>query len=209
MLSIHSGHESGWRWHESRRRDRQRWGLCAGSLIQFSYCTMANGIQLAWQTDLKLDFLLFLFGNPSEALQQNCSTIYHLHLCFSIPRQILTGLWSKWLTNLVLGHCHSEIQTSTAWQPIFGSSFLQFLLNNYSYTLKQSCSPFIELQSWCGALRWILTDLNVIKLQGWAYNTDFRLSINPNGVLFANGSKIQGLAYKSTYLWTIVLKMLY
>jgi hypothetical protein len=50
------------------------------------------------------------------------------------------GLWSKWLTNLVLGHCQSEIQTWIAWQPIFGSSFLQFLLNNYAYILKQSCS---------------------------------------------------------------------
>jgi hypothetical protein len=116
------------------------------------HCTMASSIQMNWQSDLRLDFLQILLGNSSEALQQNCSPIYHLHLCYSIPRQILTGLWSKWLTNLVLGHCQSEIQTSTTWQPDFECDYLQILHNDLAYTLKKICSPLLGLQIWCGDL---------------------------------------------------------
>jgi hypothetical protein len=61
-------------------------------LIHFSYCTMASFIQLAWQPKFRVKFLLIFCGNISRVLQQSCSPIYHLHLCYSIPRQILTGL---------------------------------------------------------------------------------------------------------------------
>jgi hypothetical protein len=56
------------------------------------YCTIASSHQCTWQSMFGLNFLSNFHGNMTDALQQSCSPIYHLHLCFSIPRPILTGL---------------------------------------------------------------------------------------------------------------------
>jgi hypothetical protein len=56
-----------------------------------------------------------------------------------------------------------KFRLQTAWQPIFGCIFLQFLHNNHAYSLKQSYSPLIGLQYWCGDLGKILF---IWKLQG-------------------------------------------
>jgi hypothetical protein len=71
-------------------------------------------------------------------------------------------------------HCLSEIQTLSDWQPDFRPNYLPFLLNNYAYTLKQSCSPLLGLQVWCGDLGQEPYNLEVTKLQSWADNTDFQ-----------------------------------
>ena len=68
--------------------------------------------------------------------------------------------------------------------------FLQISHKTMAWILKQSCSPMIGLQLWCGHLTWILTILKATQPQSWAYNPDFRLSIGIKiKVLFANESK--------------------
>jgi hypothetical protein len=118
LVTVAASEDSGWAWEMAPRtgypspmlstlyharirttaariyeqRGRRRWDCHAGGLIHFSYCTLAPFIQLAWQLIYELDFLPNSYGNITNALQQSCSPIYHLHLCYSIPRQILTGL---------------------------------------------------------------------------------------------------------------------
>jgi hypothetical protein len=83
-----------------------------------------------------------------------------------------------------------KFKPQTVWQPIFDWVFLQISHKTMAWILKQSCSPKIDLQLWCGHLSWILTILKATQPQSWAYNPVFRLSIGIKiKVLFANESK--------------------
>jgi hypothetical protein len=183
-------------------------GRGRSDLFQSWHCTMVNGIQSVWQPVFRPDLLTNLYGNILKVLQQSCCPLYHLHLCYSSHGQNLARLvincfqrWSNVTVSL-------KIQTITACQLNFRPDYLQYFLNNCAYTFKQSCSPIIRLQFWCGDLIWILTLLKATQPQSWAYNPDFRLNIGIKvGVLFANESKTQGLACKFTYLWTKWLYM--
>jgi hypothetical protein len=73
VLSSRSNRESR-RWaHESTRGSS---AVRVKLTVWSTNCTMGFLIQLAWQINLKLDFLLFLFGNLSKALQQSCRPMF-------------------------------------------------------------------------------------------------------------------------------------
>jgi hypothetical protein len=66
---------------------RRRAGGVNRDLLQFgAYCTMANGVQSFWQTVFELNFLPNLYGNTYQIMQQSCSCIEALQLCYSNPR---------------------------------------------------------------------------------------------------------------------------
>jgi hypothetical protein len=103
-------------------------GGCIGYLLQLLY----HGIhlRLTWQSNLKLDFLLNSLGNQSKALQQSCSLTYHLHLCYSIPKQILTRSCWELSSKSAQTYWQSKFRLQTAWKPNFGCIYLQILHNN-------------------------------------------------------------------------------
>jgi hypothetical protein len=70
----------------------------AGVLIWSRYCTMESCIQIAWQTNLEPSFLSISYGNIPESLQQSCSPIDPLYLCYSDPSRIPTGFSSNLIT---------------------------------------------------------------------------------------------------------------
>jgi hypothetical protein len=152
----------------------RRWSCCAGGLIPLVYCTIARCHQCTWQCNFRAIFLSDFYSNSYQVLQQSWRATNQLHLCHSIYGQILAWSYLNSCSKFLWLHCLSEIQTLSDWQPDFRLNYLPFLLNNYAYTLKQSCSPLLGLQVWCGDLGQILTDLKVNKLQSWAHNTKFQ-----------------------------------
>ena len=141
------------------------------------HCTMAKPIQCTWQSKFRAKFLSNFYGNSSKVLRQSCRPIIQLQSCHNNYSQIPTKSCLNLCPKFLQLHCQSEIQTSTTWQPIFECIFLQFLHNNHAYTLKQSYSPSIELQSWCGDLGQKPYNLKVTKPQRWAQALNFRLSL--------------------------------
>jgi hypothetical protein len=178
MLSICHEHESRRRWHESRWRiGRRRWGCRTGDLIHS--VTVPWRTPFSWPDSLSSGPIFSQFPMASYPkicikvveLQTSYTSAIGIELSWALdPGWILVQRWLCYIVSL-------KFRVQSAWQPDFRLNYLQFFHNNLAYTLKQNCSPMLGLQIWCGALRWILTDLKVIKLQSWAYNPDFRLSI--------------------------------
>jgi hypothetical protein len=80
-----------------------------------------------------------------ELQTSNNSTI-GIELIWSLDQGwIHTQRWLCYTENL-------NFRVEPAWQPDFRLNYLWILLNNWAHTLKQSCSPMIELQTWCGDL---------------------------------------------------------
>jgi hypothetical protein len=156
------------------QRGRRRRGCRAGGLIWFWHCTMASPFQCIWHWEFGPHFLSNSYDNLSRALQQSWRATIQLHLCHSNHGQILAWSYLNSCSKFLWLHCLSEIQTLSDWQPDFRPNYLPFLLNNYAYTLKQSCSPLLGLQVWCGDLGQEPYNLEVTKLQSWADNTDFQ-----------------------------------
>jgi hypothetical protein len=107
--------------------------------------------------------------------------------CYGNHSQICTGSQLNWLSNLEQSHCQLKVQTISVWHSNFNWVFLPTSHKIMAWILKQSCSPMLGLQLWCGHLTWILIILKATQPQNWAYNPDFRLSIGIKiKVLFAN-----------------------
>jgi hypothetical protein len=126
--------------HTARRRRSYplRW--------YFQHCTMGYVHQCTWQPSSRAVFLENFHGNLPRLLQQICRAINQLPFCHSNLGSILNKSSlnscskSQWL------HCLSEKSDPVTWQSNFGLNYLPNFLNNYAHTLKQSCSPMIELQ---------------------------------------------------------------
>ena len=138
------------------------------------YCTMANPIQTACQPNLEHHFLLISNVNTCQALQQKCRAICPLQLCNMMMPQKLIGSCLNLSLKLMASICQSDFQTYPTWQPDFRLTFLWIFLNKWAYHLKQSCSPKIDLHSWCGDLGQILNNLEDKELQSWANVTEFQ-----------------------------------
>jgi hypothetical protein len=144
-------------------------------------------IQSSWQPKLELDFLRFLCGTRTSLLHQSCSATYQLQVCYGNHSQICTGSQLNWLSNLEQSHCQLKVQTISVWQSNFNWVFLPTSHKIMAWILKQSCSPMLGPQLWCGHLTRILIILKATQPQSWAYNPDFRLSLGIKiKVLFAN-----------------------
>jgi hypothetical protein len=178
------------RWRKSQRRWRESWrrsvvGGEHSTLASWSlagYCTMAKPIQGAWQLKFRANFLSIFYGILPKDLHQSCRATNSF--TSTIGSELSWALDQGWIL-VQRWLCYTvsvKFRVQSAWHPDFRLNYLQFLHNDLAYTLKQNCSPIIELQNWCGALRWILTDLKAIELQSWAYNTDFRLSQKSSNV---------------------------
>jgi hypothetical protein len=109
-------------------------------------------IQSDWQSNFRAIFLSNLHGNRSNSLQQKCRAICPLQLCNMMMPQKLIGSCLNLSLKLMASICQSDFQTYPTWQPDFRLTYLNISLNNYAYTFKQSCSPIVELQFWCGDL---------------------------------------------------------
>jgi hypothetical protein len=116
------------------------------------YCTIAQLHQSVWQSRFGVDLLPILCSDRTNSLYQSYSLINQLSLCYMVHPQKVTKSYPKSNTKFIQSHCHWKFRLKMTWQPDFGSDYLQFLHNNYAYTIKQSCSPLIGLQIWCGDL---------------------------------------------------------
>jgi hypothetical protein len=92
-------HESEWRWHESRRIGHRRRGPCVGGLIHIVSLYHRILLQCAWQSQFRTKFLSISYGNIPESLQQSCSPIDPLYLCYSDPSRIPTRFSSNLITS--------------------------------------------------------------------------------------------------------------
>jgi hypothetical protein len=167
--------------HESgRRSSTESW---AGVLIYSEHCTMAIVLQSPEPTIFSLLDLRILVRNRAIPLNKICSPCISLQTNYRIlglkPSGFKDMAHQTWphLTGTIFNPGFSFSFLTQFWPSDFELVFLQFLYNNHRRCLHQSCSPIIGLQNLCGDLGQILTDLKVNKLQSWAYNTDFRLSI--------------------------------
>jgi hypothetical protein len=91
-----------------RRRATGGEGSRAGILIWFRLLYHQSDHQTTWQSKFRFSFLSNLHGNRSKSLQQYCSAINQLHLCY----MVLSQKGSRSCMNLVLKllsvHCQSE-----------------------------------------------------------------------------------------------------
>jgi hypothetical protein len=115
--------------HESPHRRESTCAVAGGEgewtrdLIQWLY--HGNAWQSTWQTEFGFDSLLISYNNWFNSLYQSYRSIIHVHFCYSNNHQSSNWSNSKWLTNLVLGHCQSDFILKTAWQVNLESNFLQ------------------------------------------------------------------------------------
>jgi hypothetical protein len=169
-------HEPGRWWHEFWRRE------------------VAGGEGLShWRSDPSRDTVPWrgsfwwtdraslghIFSNICMRTSSTLCTISYrptvnLQLCHNAYHQIVTESHSKSSSKFTPSHCYWKFSPGIAWQPDFEGDYLQFFLNNYAYTFKQSCSPMIGLQFWCGDLGQKPYILKDTKLKSWAHNTVFQ-----------------------------------
>jgi hypothetical protein len=81
------------------QRGRRRWASRAGNLIHPRALYHGILLQCAWQSQFRTKFLSISYGNIPEVLQQSCSPIDPLYLCYSDPSRIPTGFSSNLITN--------------------------------------------------------------------------------------------------------------
>ena len=143
---------------------------------------MAIAIQSSWQTMFNLNFLQICCGNRFNSLYQVYRPIVHLQLCHGAYHKIVTKFYSKSGSKFTPSHCSWKFSSGRDWQPDFELNYLSNTLNNYAYHLKQSCSPLIDLQIWCGDLGQNLLCLEVTRSQRWAQYTEIRLSQKSSNV---------------------------
>jgi hypothetical protein len=171
-LSTSHERESGRRQHESRRRSSAvSW---AGVLIRSA--------TVPWNSSFRWTNSPICRAIYSHFCVITWSTLFSKVIVLRSSYNIVIAILSKFLLNHALIHVQShcsctvslKFRIQPAWQPIFGWSFLQFLFNNYAYTLKQSCSPWLGLQVWCGDLGQNLFCLKVTRSQRWAQYTEIQ-----------------------------------
>jgi hypothetical protein len=141
------------------------------------HCTIRISILCTWQSRFRAGFLQMFHGNSPKALHQSCSATYQLQFDYRDWTHLGTGSRFNSSPKLALLHWTSKLLIESAWQPIFRLNYLQYSLNNFAHSLKQSCSPMIGFQLWCDHLTWILTILKATQPQSWAYNPVFRLRL--------------------------------
>jgi hypothetical protein len=101
-----------------------------------------------------------------------CSKVGELYTIYNstIGVELIWALDQSWIhTQSWL--CYTEnlnLTMEPAWQPNFRLNYLWIFLNNWAYTLKQSCPPIIGLQLWCGYLGQKLYILKATRLKSWA-----------------------------------------
>jgi hypothetical protein len=173
-------------------QDHPRWDLFSrGSLSVFSWAGIAapawirahdcrrRGAELAtWSLHCTIEF--FFSAPDSQGLGSNLSQ-YSMATSWLASNKVVVW-WSN--NNLVIASMAKflldqgwflvqswlsitvslNFRLQTPWQSDFECVFLPFLHNNYAYTLKQSYSPLIELQNFCGDLGQKPYNLRVTKL---------------------------------------------
>jgi hypothetical protein len=130
--------------------------------IFFSYCTMAF---ISW----------FHVTTPSSHYIKVIAQLTNCNLAMGIMPKLALDHVQIWVSRVASSHCQTRFSPQTAWQPIFGCIFLHIFHNNSVAFLKQSCSPLIDLQDWCGELGQNPYGLKVTRPQSWANITNFRL----------------------------------
>jgi hypothetical protein len=138
--------------------------------------------QPTWQRDLQGYLLPILCSNRASFLYQSYRATYQLQINYSDWAHLITRSWLNSTPKMALLHCKSEFQNKPAWQPNFELNYLWIFLNKWAHNLKQSCSPMIELQTWCGSLGQNLLCLEVTRSQRWAQYTEIRLSQKSSNV---------------------------
>jgi hypothetical protein len=111
VLSSRSERESRWWRHESARGSSAARD-CAGSLIRSLY----HGIhlQLTWQSNLELDFLLISCNNPIIPLHRSYSPINQLQSCYGGHAQTCAGSCSNLGSKIASSHCQTRFSLQTA-----------------------------------------------------------------------------------------------
>jgi hypothetical protein len=156
-------------------------------------------MQLVCQSKIRATFLLISCDNPIIPLHQSYSPINQLQSCYGDHAQTCVGSCSNLGSKIASSYCQTRFSLQTAWQPIFGCIFLHIFHNNSVASLKQSCSPLIYIQNWCGDLGQNPYGLKVTRPQSWANITNFRLKqLEYEWGSFAKKSKTQGLGCKSS-----------
>jgi hypothetical protein len=156
------------------QRGRRRWACRGGNLIPIGYCTIRVPIQSPDSHSLEPNFSKVslvthstLCSKVSE-LQTSYNSTIGIGLIWALDQGLIQP--QRWL-------CYTEnlnFRVKPAWQSNFRLYYLQYFLNNNAHILKQSCSPMLGLQVWCGDLGQNLFCLKVTRSQRWPQYTEIQ-----------------------------------
>jgi hypothetical protein len=133
---LTSEHESRRR-RESRHRDHRRRGRNIRDLIQLLYHENPYSVNLTSDVQGRL--------SPNFPWQHHHPTIIQLQSFYGDHAQTCAGSCSNLGSKIASSHYQTRFSLQIAWQPIFGCIFLHIFHNNSVASLKQGCSPLIDL----------------------------------------------------------------
>jgi hypothetical protein len=169
-------------WPRRTNHGEQQWTATghrrrAGGGIFFSLCIVPWRWSFWWTDRASLGHIFSYFQMATHPVTY--SKVVELYTIYNstIGVELIWALDWGWIhTQIWL--CYTEnlnLRMEPDWQPNFRLNYLHYFLNNYAHTLKQSCSPMIGLQFWCGDLGQKPYGLKVTKLKSWAHNTVFQI----------------------------------
>jgi hypothetical protein len=114
-LAVLSGHW--WRESQRRRRESRRRSVVGGEgLLRWRFdlhqaLYHGEGHQTTWQPSFRVDFLSDFYGNMSKSLQQYCTAVNQLQLCYIGFLQKTTGSCLELSLKFMPSFCQSKFQT--------------------------------------------------------------------------------------------------